>query len=451
VEVAVKEGSRARADERGTTEETAGAARVTGEATRGEGRYEFVDGVRGFLALWITVCHLIMPFVLTAQKHGIWPDGFTRAVEVVFTGHDRTAMFFVVSGFCLMLPVVKDGAGTLRGGPRGFLLRRGARLLPPYYAVLALVVVGNVVVRLGGGTLEGFSIYGGVDPLRWDGIVSHLLLAHNLKADWMFATYPPVWFVALEWQAYLVFALVLVPAWRFALNRRGTFAAIGTLLAVGAVIGYGVLLLPSPWHLSWTLPHYVFLFAVGGATVAVALARDADGSPTGGLARFRDRTPWATVAGVGLLVLAFLRYRWDLPAWQVDLVIAVVSAACLLQCAREYAAGAESGRRPGAIRRFLEWGPFRWLGVYSYSLFLVHYFVITHWRNGLSGLSLPFAAYALAYWVGSVGLTAAATALFYRYCERPIEALRERARAATGAGRGVPPAEGPDAGAALKA
>jgi peptidoglycan/LPS O-acetylase OafA/YrhL len=45
-------------------------------------------------------------------------------------GHFAVAVFIVLSEFCLVLAVCRDGA--LGGGAFGFLHRRARRLLPPF-------------------------------------------------------------------------------------------------------------------------------------------------------------------------------------------------------------------------------------------------------------------------------------------------------------------------------
>lgn len=379
-------------------------------------RFAFVDGIRGFLALWITVCHLVQAFIHSG-RYEIAADTM-RWVKLLFMGHDRTAVFFVVSGFCLMLPVIKDGDGTLRGGPRGFLVRRGVRLLPPYYLMMVLVVAVNALLQHAGGKLPLFEL-GSVGALRWDGVVSHLLLLHNLSEAWMYATYPPVWFVALEWEAYLIFALVMLPVWRIVLVNQGTIAALRTVLAVGGVLGYFWYLFPKPWNLEWTMPHYLFLFAVGMVGIAIAMAREP------GLIRFRDSIPWTTIAVVSTVGIFALRWLHSVPLPMADLFLGVGALACLLQCSREYFV---ADSRPGVLRRFLEARSLTWVGTYSYSLFLVHYFVIAHATTVLEGLKLERGMFTIAYWIGNTVLIVLATALFYRFCEKPFEAWRERTR-----------------------
>lgn len=381
-------------------------------------RYAFIDGIRGFLALWITLCHMVQAY-LQVDLRPVPPDTM-HLLELVFMGHDRTAMFFIVSGFCLMLPVIKDGDGTLRGGPRGFLVRRGIRLLPPYYIALVLVLLLNIPLHYWGVDLRGFHVNGG-NALGKDGVISHFFLIHNLQEAWMYAIFPPVWFVAAEWQACVLFAFLLIPVWRAVLVRKGTSVAIGVILVLGAALGYLWYLFPKPWNLEWTMPHYLFLFAIGMIGIAIAMPREA------GLQRMRDTIPWTGIAGICVATLFALRWYSDIAGPVADLLLAVVVLSCLLQCSREYAA--EGQARPGIIRRFLESRLLTGLGLYSYSMFLVHYVVVSHWSTFMRWLKWENWPMVLAFWLGNAILIALGTVLFYRFCEKPFEAWRARVRA----------------------
>lgn len=394
-------------------------------------RFAFVDGIRGFLALWIVLCHMVQAY-LQVDLRPVPPD-VTRWLEILFMTKDRTAAFFVVSGFCLMLPVIRDGSGLLRGGVRGFLSRRGVRLLPPYYISLLIVVAINLPLAAWGVDLRGFNVNGGL-ALDWGGFISHLFLIHNLNELWMYGTFPPVWFVAAEWQAYLFFALILVPVWRVVLLRKGAIAALFPILGIGAVAGYFWYLLPKPWNLEWALPHFAFLFTVGMAACAIAL------SPDPKLQRFRDAVPWTLVVVMGIVTLTTLRWFLKILNPVGDLLVGLIVFAGLLQCTREYAAGEDT--RPGLLRRWVEATPLTRIGAYSYSLFLVHYVIVSHWSTFMRWLKWEDTPLVFAFWVGNAVLIALTTALFYWYCERPFETWRARVRAQAPSLGTIPTGEG---------
>ena len=61
-------------------------------------------------------------------------------------GHYAVAVFIVLSGFCLMLPVTRDPNGRLPGGFAAYLGRRARRILPPYYAALGMCWIAIALI-----------------------------------------------------------------------------------------------------------------------------------------------------------------------------------------------------------------------------------------------------------------------------------------------------------------
>ena len=165
-----------------------------------------------------------------------------------------------------MLPVAASADKSLPGGVWRYIGRRARRILPPYYAALALVLILEHAGRLaspGPGKVWSWPL-AGVTPQE---IVSHLLLAHNLRQDWADAIDGPMWSVATEWQIYFLFPLILLPAWR----RLGRLPVV--------VIGFVVGLLPAlllRTDLIFACPWYLGLFAMGmvGALLAQPPAAD---------------------------------------------------------------------------------------------------------------------------------------------------------------------------------
>ena len=275
-------------------------------------------------------------------------------------GHFAVAVFIVLSGYCLMRPVVGDPAGRLRGGLRGYLGRRAWRILPPYYAALGLCWLLIALV-------PGLAHPGRV---RWDRalpafepgvVVSHLLLLHNLDERWIFKVDPPVWSVATEWQIYLVFPMLLV-LWR----RHGMAVAVAAAFAAGALVAALAGVLGNP-ALTQLCPWYAGLFAMG-----MAGAVDGQRGPHGGGSPVRS---WLCAAVLGLvaLVLAGLAARRgaDLPVMIADVLVGCAATGLIVGCARHARQG-DGAARAGALR-LLESRMAMGLGSISYSLYLIHF------------------------------------------------------------------------------
>src|SRR5579871_2999498 len=96
-------------------------------------RLPFLDGLRGLAAAYVVLHHaaLEVPAVglprTAALVHGLFRHG-----------HYAVAVFIVLSGFCLMRPVLRNPSHGLPGGFLAYVGRRARRILPAYYAALGV-------------------------------------------------------------------------------------------------------------------------------------------------------------------------------------------------------------------------------------------------------------------------------------------------------------------------
>ena len=166
----------------------------------------YVDGMRALAALLVILNHAWQQIYWTSEPAQPW----LRALSPLFSlGHYAVVAFLVVSGFCLMLPVVQHG--SLRDGIQGFYKARALRILPAYYAalVLTLLLIATVIGQ------KHNVMYDISLPLTKAGVAAHFLMLHNL--------WPPpyfgfggntqiasiYWTIALECQIYLCFPVVV--------------------------------------------------------------------------------------------------------------------------------------------------------------------------------------------------------------------------------------------------
>ena len=129
-------------------------------------------------------------------------------------GHAAVAVFVVLSGYCLMLPVARDPE-VVWPGP-AFVLRAAGAAYPA--RVLCGVGPRPVAVRSDPairavGRCPRPSRFLGAPVAAAGVLVSHVLLIHNLSMKWIFQLAPPFWTVATEGQIYLLFP-VMVVLWR---------------------------------------------------------------------------------------------------------------------------------------------------------------------------------------------------------------------------------------------
>ena len=317
---------------------------------------QFLDGLRGIMALYVVFHHVAMELRYAFQGGGI-PNAVFSALKWLDFGHYAVDVFIVLSGYCLMIPVAKSG-GILRGGFLNYIKRRSRRILPPYYAALILSVA---LIGLRG----VFERYSGFQPaysgyrLSLGSFFSHLFLLHNLNRAWVTEINAPMWSIAIEWQIYFLFPILLI------LWRRFGFAALSV-----AVFGVGF----APHYLfhgflDWTYPWYIGLFVMGMAGSTVNF------SSISRLRSWQTRVPWgrgAAILGLGFLTFGSLHGGWYADhRWIADPVVGLATVCLLVYCSRAVQSRNEADY-PFVLRLF----DTRYavaLGAFSYSLYSIHY------------------------------------------------------------------------------
>ena len=389
----------------------AGGQAVVSDAKVQEARphLAYLDGIRGLSALYVVLYH-------GAYGRDDLPFHLSRWLVWLNYGRFAVDVFIVLSGYCLMLPVARAMDMQLRGGVGAYLQRMAWRILPPYFMTIVLSIA---IVWLGRQFRHGHFVAGAVDPeaLSVGNIVAHLLLVHNLSTRYVASLNPVLWTVALEWQLYFVFPFVLLPLWR----RLGVTA----LVIVGSLLGLAFLLLPSAYNLAWSCPWFIGLFAMGMAGAVLSESR---------MASHRAvflRTPWLpAVAGLCAVLLPrgwFGTQRY----WVEDIMIGLATACLILHCARALRAG--TGARRDPLLRLFQSRAAVTLGMFSYSLYLVHmpfgwmFLPLTRALH-LSGAAL------FAFSLGiKIPLVCALAYGFYLVCERPFTSAGARKPARTSA------------------
>lgn len=366
-------------------------------------RIDFLDGIRGLAALYVMLAHIFS--LATFDDGKINPSLspiFVYATHSLAYAHFAVAVFIVLSGFCLMLPVARSQDKALPGGLLGFAKRRARRILPPYYVALASVLgilfASHHFIKH---TADGLA------DLSAMNIVSHLLLVHNLFDKYNMALDGPMWSVAWEWQIYFLFALILLPVWRY--------AGIVWAIVAGFVLGFmPIMLLPQQSNLSWTSPWYVGLFALGMGGAVVLCSQDHQYPFMKNALLQRS---FVSVTSVVLLMLTFVRphWVWDYE-WIFDPIVGAVTIVSILLCTNRV----QAGKLERVIVKGLESRPAMTLGAFSYSLYLIHYPVIQKMQDILHRHHVShYAQFALLLLVG-IPVCLALAYLFHVAFERPF-------------------------------
>src|ERR1700759_5700420 len=96
-------------------------------------RFLYIDSIRAIAALYVVLHHASLQYYqfnsteLTGAK--------AYFIKFFCYGHLSVDLFIVLSGFSLMLAVIKNDY-SLKGGTLLFFKRRIKRIIPPYYAAM---------------------------------------------------------------------------------------------------------------------------------------------------------------------------------------------------------------------------------------------------------------------------------------------------------------------------
>jgi peptidoglycan/LPS O-acetylase OafA/YrhL len=309
-------------------------------------------------------------------------------------------VFFVLSGYLLARPFLRALVHGERLPAVGVYLRnRALRIVPAYWFVLTLTLLRHGPVGSTPGQILAMCGFAQVyDPGPATGL---MVQAWTLDVEVAFYLVLPVAATALAW------------ALRGHLGPRGR---LWTILALLAVVFGGSLVLRSLGsdadQYERVLPTMIFAFVPGIALAALELlGRERRGPAWLHAGRRGPALAVALVpAALGLAVLFAATGAAALAALATG---ALVAAPLVLQWTR------------GRCWRVLDNRVMDWLGVRSYSIYLVHFAI---------GVELvPLARQAGSAW-GAFALTlalcaplsVAAAALVYRFVERPFLGLRTR-------------------------
>ena len=314
-------------------------------------RLHFIDGLRGLAMVMVLLFHCWI-------SGGLWkiPVHFGShtidAGSFLGNGHIGVNLFLVLSGFCLYWPFVKGGS---RREPTlwEFAKKRCRRIMPPYYVTLVLFGIPLFVqaLRHHSSVDLGFAV-------NW--LLLHIFMVHNLTLDYVIRVDGALWTLALEFQLYILFP-ILVEAYRRFKPRAVLLTVLVASCAYRAFLVKEIFSSPTPtqdYSAGFVLDSSVFgrcfEFTLGMfAAIIVARWHTEKKLPL--------RWPDYLVAAL----VVSLSYVNDTAGYSYSLQEArwgILAAAVLL-----------IGSRPGnVIQRILSSRVLVSLGIFSYSVYLIH-------------------------------------------------------------------------------
>ncbi|MEO5913140.1 MAG: acyltransferase [Luteolibacter sp.] len=390
---------------------------ITRHPSPGESRRHLpgLDGIRGLAILLVMLSH----FIVVGNNLGT----NTPTSRFLHSGYLGVDLFFVLSGF-LITGILIDSK-TSPAYFRVFYLRRALRIFPLYYGLLAVSSLTVIFI-----TPEDRPLLTGNDSMAW-----YWLYASNIgmavKGDWLasptWVGLGHFWSLAVEEQFYLVWPLLVY------LTPVKYLKRLCVVLVVASPFVYMVL----PYLFGGGDPKYPEAFAAGNrATYVSTLGRLGVLAAGGWLAiiwrmpgawpKFNHLLiPCAVVSGALLLLeRTFLADGsfLDLSFMEPSLAL-VLGTACV---------GLAAGGASGPLRSDIFATPvLRWLGKYSYGIYVYHhalkpvwqYFLWDGWITRVFGTGWPA---TLCYTASATTASLILAWLSWTCFEGPILSLKSR-------------------------
>ncbi len=281
-------------------------------------RIAYVDGLRAIAVLLVVIHH-------TAK----WNDDLGQGLiqQICSKGAHGVDLFFVLSGFCLSYPVLRElhARGAAAFDIAGFMARRIVRIVPPFWIAIALLYAFLVALpHFGWGIQDMFSL----SRINWFEIGKQALFIDR-RPEFLS---PSFWTLPIEWRWYFLFPIFLLLFVRSIRTFVTIAIACGFVAALTRAGGFDLGLLPG------------FLLGIIAADIELR----------------------AAVSGRLMLLLCVLSIAVALateslyvlevqPGWQLAAFFWVLAV----------------GSIP-ALRSIISSRPLVWSGIASYSIYLVH-------------------------------------------------------------------------------
>ena len=369
-------------------------------------RFNSIDALRGFAAAAVVLYHLWNHFYpnLSTQSRALDLPGGGWTFWLSFPlqyGYAGVTLFFVVSGFCIHWPQARNNARTGMDGLslRDFVWRRFWRLYPPYFAslVFSSLALGIFPLLLAITRAQTMN-WGHVFALK-DAAINAIFLQQIFPSSLGFnGVY---WTLVYEVQFYLFYPLLL-----WAMRRSGKTVMLVILL--------GCELLYTGWVRDFHWLHSIPCFFLGRyfewylGMYAAELVACSTTHPS--------HLTKVLVAAGGLalgIVTTFSTWLWPLR----DLCLSIGCFGVLIIAATGSSSAGGYSSVSACVVRILAG-----VGLYSYSLYLIHVPVIdVVWNSLRLGVKYGWLSNRVMGWcaLSSVPLAFTIAYWLYRLIEKP--------------------------------
>lgn len=305
---------------------------------------KFIDGLRAIAVLGVVLYHF---------GAGWLPGGFV-GVDV----------FFVISGFLISRSIYQEQQNS-RFSILDFYERRARRIVPALIVVTALTSIG-----------AWFVLYPPQLLAYARSVLASLFFVSNIyffaNTDYFATAAAEIpllhhWSLGIEEQFYLFFPLICSAVHRRALHR---LPLILTAIAIASLVASVLVTRAHPSAAFYLLPFRAFELLIGSLLALPGFPRT----------QSRPLAGFAMSAGVAIILASMVLIDRSIRFPGLLALLPTVGAGLVIW------GGAQEGRN--ATRRLLTTPPMVYIGLISYSLYLVHWpivvfyrLLVTEWRS----------------------------------------------------------------------
>lgn len=371
-------------------------------------KFAALDGLRGLCACLVALHHF--------EAKGPITDSVFIRQSWIFVD-----FFFVLSGFIIAYKYFQNL--NTRGDLFSFAVRRFARLYPLHIFVL-LLMIGLEFINLHFSSHSAGSFF--TERHSIFAIFTNLLMVQTLHLHPKLTWNGPSWSISAEWWTYLLFALMC-----YSLNLKTRWMAFMTLALLGVLIFLFALDTGLNVHVNYGFLRCVLGFSVGVLCYCCRtwlVSNKPELSTNTGLASSLEVL-------IGVAVIGFCLLPLD---GRISVAAPFLFALAVIVFSYEN----------GPLSRFLKTKPLQFLGMLSFSIYMVHWLVqsviyhlvslsakrlkINLWdgaTNQLGESTLLVGRTALEGSIAHVlalGLVILLSYFTYHYVERPGRTLAQR-------------------------